>query len=471
MAGEGIMTALQAALAGLGGGIEGAQQYRAYEQKRKREEDLLAAQKQREEEAMALNRFNALRAAGFEFGTPRTTPDLAARNVTALETPALPTMTPQAGRSMLGRALQAGMGVTAGAPSMAAPRFGTAAELPALDTSKVRQFERGAAMQPATPSERIKVGGMELTVRAPETEEEKFARELKKLELQQDLIEKRTAAANDRANRGYFAILKKAGRVPDVEYDDVKDIDLKSAYDELKQERSLTGAMERAQFGAQLGTYLPGVVGPDNQPQIMFGTRGGAITPTGVGPVQTSDANIPDKERRNMTELEASVKELDKAIAAVKANKKAFGLQTMAPNMALTRIDPKGVSPRAVVTKSVSGFRRTEFGTALSKQEAELSAPIFPVIGGLRGGDDAEAVIDKLTAIRESAQQELDIKRQTYGTPAKAPPPARTPTAAPAKAPAQAQTLGQWMDANPQRQGETDAQYEARYKASAKGGQ
>jgi len=48
MAGEGILTALQAALSGLGGGIEAAQQYRAYEQKRKREEDIFNYQRQRD---------------------------------------------------------------------------------------------------------------------------------------------------------------------------------------------------------------------------------------------------------------------------------------------------------------------------------------------------------------------------------------------------------------------------------------
>lgn len=48
MAAQGILTALQAALAGLGGGIEGAQSYRAYEQKRKREEDIFNYQRQRD---------------------------------------------------------------------------------------------------------------------------------------------------------------------------------------------------------------------------------------------------------------------------------------------------------------------------------------------------------------------------------------------------------------------------------------
>ena len=157
----------------------------------------------------------------------------------------------------------------------------------ALDTTKGRQPEQPPRMPQTGPEIQVNTpfGRMGFT---RETEDQKLDRELKKFEAQQDLIEKRTAAANDRANRGYFAILKKAGRLPGVEYDDVKDIDLKSSYDELKQERSLTSAMQRAQIPAQYGSYLTGVVGPDGQPQIMFGTRRGSITPTGIGAVTPS---------------------------------------------------------------------------------------------------------------------------------------------------------------------------------------
>lgn len=53
MAGEGILTALQAALAGLGGGIEGAQQYRAYADKVKREKEAFDYQLGRDKEERA----------------------------------------------------------------------------------------------------------------------------------------------------------------------------------------------------------------------------------------------------------------------------------------------------------------------------------------------------------------------------------------------------------------------------------
>lgn len=186
---------------------------------------------------------------------------------------------------------------------------------------------------------------------------------------------------------------------------------------------------------------------------------------------------VPASDRRSMTELAASIKELDKALEATNKNPNAFGLKTVLPNMLLTR--QGGVKARADVTGAIVKLRRTEFGTAMSKQEKESGLPLFPAIGGMSGGDDADAIKEKLTALKEKAMLELNTKRDFYGMPTyeasvgaapAAPAPAKTTTAAPAKAPAQAQTLGQWMDANPQRQGETDAQYEARYKASAKGG-
>jgi hypothetical protein len=90
--------------------------------------------------------------------------------------------------------------------------------------------------------------------------------------------------------------------------------------------------------------------------------------------------------------------------------------------MALTRT--QGVKPRADVVGAIVKLRRTEFGTAMSRQEKESGESLFPA-----GGDEAPTLIDKLTALREKAQLELDTKREYYGTkPAAAPPP--TPPAA-----------------------------------------
>lgn len=155
--GFGGMTALRAALGAATGVAEGLQ-----------ERELLAAKRKQEEEANALARFSALRAAGFGFAPVRTAADPAAREAFALETPDLPA--PTMGGSQLGTALakatQGGLGVSGRPTGM----LDTPISL-ALDTSKTRQFERGAGMQAATPAERIKIGGMELGLVSPEAME------------------------------------------------------------------------------------------------------------------------------------------------------------------------------------------------------------------------------------------------------------------------------------------------------------
>jgi hypothetical protein len=189
---------------------------------------------------------------------------------------------------------------------------------------------------------------------------------------------------------------------------------------------------------------------------------------------QDKPTPVPASDRRSMTELEASVKELDKALKAVDDSPQAFGLKTILPNPLLSR--QAGVKPRADVMGAIVKLRRTEFGTAMSRQEAESGVSLFPVIGGLTGGDNADAIRDKLTALKEKAMLELNTKREFYGMPAVAPGSAAQPAApAPAKAPPAparggATSADDWIAANPQRSGETDAQYKARYKASVRGG-
>jgi hypothetical protein len=152
---------------------------------------------------------------------------------------------------------------------------------------------------------------------------------------------------------------------------------------------------------------------------------------------QDKPTPVPASDRRAMTELEASVKELDKALKAVDDSPQAFGLKTMLPNPLLSR--QAGVKPRADVTGAIVKLRRTEFGTALSRQEAESGVSLFPAIGGLTGGDNADAIRDKLTALKEKAMLELNAKREFYGMPAVAPGSAAQPAApAQAKAPSAA---------------------------------
>lgn len=125
---------------------------------------------------------------------------------------------------------------------------------------------------------------------------------------------------------------------------------------------------------------------------------------------------IPVSDKRSMNELEATLIELDKAIAAVDADPNAFGLKTILPNVALGRMG--GVKSRAVVTGSVVKLRRTEFGTSMSKQEKESGESLFP-----GGGDSADATRDKLNALKGKAIIELNAKRSFYGLPEIAPRP------------------------------------------------
>lgn len=217
-----------------------------------------------------------------------------------------------------------------------------------------------------------------------------------------------------------------------------------------------TGAMVAGQ--ASMGSYMPGLT-PEGPPTLYFGTRGGQITPTGVG-ATTSQAGgkIPPVERKNMVELKASIKGLDKALAAVKANPDAFGIHTLLPNTALTRF--KGVKERAIVNGAEQELRKTIYGTAMSRIEKESGQQSFTA-----GGDAAGTVIDKLTAMRNNAQLELDTKEDYYGVqPAAAPPPPRS--SAPSKT---FISPDEWLDANPPRKNESDLAYKARYKAATGG--
>lgn len=237
---------------------------------------------------------------------------------------------------------------------------------------------------------------------------------------------------------------------------------LQPTFDLAKQTIGNIAAMQRAGAmiagQANLGNYMPGLT-PEGQPNLFFGTRGGTITTTGVE-ATTSQAGgkIPPVERKNMVELDASIKGLNKALEAVKANPDAFGIQTLLPNTALTRF--KGVQQRAIVNGAVQEIRKTIYGTAMSRQEKESGQPTFPA-----GGDPAGSVIDKLTALRDNAQLELDTKQDYYGVqPAAAPPSPRS--SAPSKI---FISPDEWLDANPPRKNESDLAYKARYKAATGG--
>lgn len=460
-------------LGGAVGGLEGLAQKRAAEEERKRMAD-----------AAAMDQARFLISSGFRIAPPETE-DPAARSILPpLEMPSttrssLSPMTmpstaprPSAGASKaLSAALNLGMGVD---PTKSSLSRGLNVDPLAMDRSgsnMMEMFERAKqtrAAQDAIAASVTLPGGQKVRFNAPESDDAKLDRELRKYEAQQGVITARQKAEQDRANRGFFAILSRAKALPEgVTYEEVQDIDLKPFFQEYSQGRSAEAAYSRAQLNAnaQAGmvNIVEGIDPTTGRPTLIQAPRGGGslrLTGFDAPPSSSTGGKIPPADKKSMVELEASIKELDKALESVKASPKAFGIKTALPNMALTRT--QGVKPRADVVGAIVKLRRTEFGTAMSRQEKESGESLFPA-----GGDEAPTLIDKLTALREKAQLELDTKREYYGTQPAAAPSAPAPAGSGGRKPAL--TIDQWMDANPQRAGESDEAYMARARTSREG--
>lgn len=225
--GFGGMTALRAALGAAVGVGEGLQQ-----------REVLAAQKKKDEEAARIQRIALLNQLGFRPEMARMTADPAAREAFALETPQLPSPTMGSSQmsNLFAKATQRDMKVSPDKMSLARPveltgtpfqqamqKVGlnvrpdiTAAPVATttprkpLDDTRLRQFERGAAMQAATPEMQTEVPGVgKIAWRGPQTEEEKTALELskrrKELELTQEFDEKRLNTERERMRSVYRA--------------------------------------------------------------------------------------------------------------------------------------------------------------------------------------------------------------------------------------------------------------------------
>lgn len=370
-------------------------------------------------------------------------------------------MTPQVQAGALGRALQTGMGVQAGAPSLAAPRLGAGAAVPALDTTKPRRVAPGAAMPPVVPGERIKLGGMELEMRPGMTDEEKFQRELEKYQKQQDIIESRKLAERDRANRGYFAVLKRANYfgegLDDLTYEDVKDIDLEPTFKEYTQARQAQAALERAGILARAqagrGTYVQGVVPGEDTPQLIFAPSGGGeLKPTGV--------QAPPKEGSTRSEmatglqgmgvarassalnlLETNAKAMDKFEADLLANKASINFIQLELARKAMKGDAGSAAAEAALAKSgESGralLRYVRGGKAIAGAVREItprggSNLMMQMETALSGigpaGADPESVgqvqvfrNDLLTGVREGVNAMRSTQKPTGKTP-QAPP-------------------------------------------------
>ena len=380
--GFGGMTALRAALGAAVGVGEGLQQ-----------REILAAQRKKDEEAAALTRFNALQAAGFGF-TPRRRPaDLGAPGAGEMAPSAAPaTATP------IGSALSSATAGATPAPSTGTPM---GAALGAAETRQPSLTPMGMLQEP------VRVGGMEFDLIDPqEVARQRQAQQLSLYE-QQRAVDARTAEQKRAAERAEKeADIKRTARLVQSTFRDRNGKPLSEDAAMFVAESGKTpielGLVERPMTEAERQSMAA------RWSELALSRKRFAADQAQREAGGTAAVPIPSNERRSMTELEASVAELDKALRTVQSNPNAFGLKTVMPNVVLSRTE--GVKPRADVTAAIVKLRRTEFGTAMSKQERESGESLFPA-----GGDSAETVQAKLSALREKAQLELDSKRSFYG--------------------------------------------------------
>lgn len=217
---QGVLTALQAALAGVSGGITGAQQYREMEQKRKREAE--AANMQRD-----LFRLQLIQASGGRLAPPTEPVRAAAPAAPAMAMPSTDTVlqralartqtqefgpmattatqaalepgrrqalgmeTPPLARTSLGELLDRQTG-----------RLGMAGAMPTPMAEAAPAPVRLTSQPPAVPTptrRRETLGGMEFEVIPAETPAEKRARELKELEETEGLKARLLAQSQETA--------------------------------------------------------------------------------------------------------------------------------------------------------------------------------------------------------------------------------------------------------------------------------
>ena len=274
-------------LGGAVGGLEGLAQQRAAEEEKKRMAD-----------AAAMDQARFLISSGFRIAPPADdTIDPAARSILpplempSTARPSLSPMTmpsiaprPSAGVSRaLSAALNRGMGVD---PTKSSLSRGLNVDPLAMDRSgsnMMEMFERAKQTRAAQEAIATSVNlpsGQTIRLLAPESDDAKLDRELRKYEAQQGVITARQKAEQDRANRGFFAILSRAKALPEgVKYEDVQDIDLKPFFQEYTQGRSAEAAYSRAQLNANtqasLVTIVEGIDPTTGRPTLIQAPRGG----------------------------------------------------------------------------------------------------------------------------------------------------------------------------------------------------
>ena len=118
----------------------------------------------------------------------------------------------------------------------------------------------------------------------------------------------------------------------------------------------------------------------------------------------------------------SAISHLDRTIAAVEKNPKAFGItNAVVPDLVLQRTDPKGVGARALVSDVGSLVIHDRTGATMAAKEAVRLNPFIP-----SSADDPKAIITKLKGMRQRLQEDQKYRLEMF--------PGLAPNAAPAPA-------------------------------------
>jgi len=141
-------------------------------------------------------------------------------------------------------------------------------------------------------------------------------------------------------------------------------------------------------------------------------------TPTGIAPVfDPKTGTVMSKPKSDKVKLAHEHNNalnimVDDAIEGVTNNPGAFGLKTLAPNLAVDYLDPKNTDTRLLVDRLSSMQIKNFSGAAVSAHEQERLNKFLP-----RSGEDAGTVTKKL----RNYKRQLEIAGYTMGLPGNLP--------------------------------------------------
>ncbi len=135
------------------------------------------------------------------------------------------------------------------------------------------------------------------------------------------------------------------------------------------------------------------ITGPDGKP--VFVNRADAL---GKQPAvkETADRVIPANIAKAYTENSTALRKIDSALAEVDKYPDAFGLQNMRGDALSQRMDPKGVTARAIIADIGSLKIHDRSGAAVTAAETPRLLPFIPSVN-----DKPEAIRKKLALFRK----------------------------------------------------------------------